>query len=222
MLEQLFPNVQWDIMMGATRETLYMTVISVVATFFLGLILGLILFLTGKGNMWDNRTINGMMSALVNIFRSIPFLILIVLLIPFTTVLVGTMIGENAALPALIIGAAPFYARMVEIGLREIDKGVIEAARSMGAKTSTIIWKVLIPESMPALVSGITVTSIALVGYTAMAGVIGAGGLGNLAFLEGFQRNQNDVTLVATIIILIIVFIIQFFGDFITSKLDKR
>jgi D-methionine transport system permease protein len=136
--------------------------------------------------------------------------------------LVGSMIGENAALPALIIGAAPFYARMVEIGLREIDKGVIEAAKSMGATTSTIIWKVLLPESMPALVSGITVTSIALIGYTAMAGVIGAGGLGNLAYLEGFQRNQNDVTIVATVIILVIVFIVQFIGDFITSKIDKR
>ena len=146
----------------------------------------------------------------------------IVLLIPFTKALIGTMIGKDAALPALIIGSAPFYARMVEIGLREIDKGVIEAAKSMGAKTSTIIWKVLIPESTPALVSGITVTAIALVGYTAMAGVIGAGGLGNLAYLQGFQRSQNDVTLVATIIILIIVFIIQFIGDFITSKLDKR
>jgi D-methionine transport system permease protein len=172
--------------------------------------------------MWQNRAVNGVMSAVVNIFRSIPFLILIVLLIPFTKALVGSMIGENAALPALIIGAAPFYARMVEIGLREIDKGVIEAAKSMGAKTSTIIWKVLLPESMPALISGITVTSIALVGYTAMAGVIGAGGLGNLAYLDGYQRNQNDVTLVATIVILIIVFIIQIIGDVITSKLDKR
>jgi D-methionine transport system permease protein len=199
-----------------------MSAVSVVATFFLGIILGLILFLTGKGNMWESRAVNGIISAFVNIFRSIPFLILIVLLIPFTKALVGTMIGENAALPALIIGSAPFYARMVEIGLREIDKGVIEAARSMGAKTSTIIWKVLIPESTPALVSGITVTSIALVGYTAMAGVIGAGGLGNLAYLEGFQRSQNDVTIVATVIILIIVFIIQFIGDFITAKLDKR
>jgi D-methionine transport system permease protein len=199
-----------------------MTSISVVATFFIGIILGLILFLTGKGNMWENRVVNGVMSAVVNIFRSIPFLILIVLLIPFTKALVGSMIGENAALPALIIGAAPFYARMVEIGLREIDKGVIEAAKSMGAKTSTIIWKVLLPESMPALISGITVTSIALVGYTAMAGVIGAGGLGNLAYLDGYQRNQNDVTLVATIVILIIVFIIQIIGDVITSKLDKR
>ncbi|HWL23866.1 MAG TPA: methionine ABC transporter permease [Ureibacillus sp.] len=222
MLEELLPNINWETMIEATNETLYMTAISVAATFFLGIILGLVLFLTGKDNLWENRFINWIISAFVNIFRSIPFIILIVLLIPFTKAIVGTMIGENAALPALIIGAAPFYARMVEIGLREIDKGVIEAARSMGAKTSTIIWKVLLPESMPALVSGITVTSIALVGYTAMAGVIGAGGLGNLAFLEGFQRNQNDVTIVATIIILIIVFIIQMLGDFITSKLDKR
>ncbi|MET3318678.1 methionine ABC transporter permease [Peribacillus butanolivorans] len=222
MLEELLPNVYWEDIIEATKETLYMTSISVLATFFIGILLGLVLFLTGKGNMWENRAINTIMSAIVNIFRSIPFLILIVLLIPFTKLLVGSMIGENAALPALIIGAAPFYARMVEIGLREIDKGVIEAAKSMGAKTSTIIWKVLLPESMPALISGITVTSIALVGYTAMAGVIGAGGLGNLAYLDGYQRNHNDVTLVATIVILIIVFIIQIIGDVITSKLDKR
>src|SRR6478735_3814034 len=222
MINQWFPNVDWEKMWEATRETLYMAGISTVSTFILGIILGLMLFLTTKGNMWQNHLINKVISAIVNIFRSIPFIILIVLLIPFTTVLVGSMIGENAALPALIIGSAPFYARMVEIGLREIDKGVIEAAKSMGATTSTIIWKVLIPESTPALVSGITVTSIALVGYTAMAGVIGAGGLGNLAYLEGFQRNQNDVTLVATIIILVIVFVIQFIGDFITTKLDKR
>ena len=222
MLNEWFPNVKWDKMWEATTETLYMTSISVIATFILGIILGLLLFLTSKGNIWENAFINKIISAIVNIFRSIPFLILIVLLIPFTIFLIGSMIGENAALPALIIGAAPFYARMVEIGLREIDKGVIEAAKSMGAKTSTIIFKVLLPESMPALVSGITVTAIALVGYTAMAGVIGAGGLGNLAYLEGFQRSRNDVTLMATIIILIIVFIIQFIGDLITSKLDKR
>lgn len=222
MLNEWFPNVKWDSMWEATVETLYMTAISVFATFILGAILGLLLFLTSKGNIWENAAINKIISAFVNIFRSIPFIILIVLLIPFTKFLLGTMIGEDAALPALIIGAAPFYARMVEIGLREIDKGVIEAAKSMGAKTSTIIWKVLLPESMPALVSGITVTAIALVGYTAMAGVIGAGGLGNLAYLEGFQRSRSDVTLMATVIILIIVFIIQFIGDIITTKLDKR
>ncbi|KMY55210.1 methionine ABC transporter permease [Bacillus sp. FJAT-27231] len=222
MLEQWLPNVDWEKMWEATTETLYMTSISVLATFILGILLGLLLFLTAKGNIWQNKAVYGIVSAFVNIFRSIPFIILIVLLIPFTKALVGTMIGENAALPALIIGAAPFYARMVEIGLREIDKGVIEAARAMGAKTSTIIFKVLLPESMPALVSGITVTAIALVGYTAMAGVIGAGGLGNLAYLDGFQRSRNDVTLVATIVILIIVFVVQLIGDLITNKLDKR
>jgi len=222
MIKHYLPNVDWLIMWEETKNTLYMAGISVVATFILGTLLGLILFLTSKGNLWENKPINAVISAIVNIFRSIPFIILIVLLIPLTTFLVGTMIGEDAALPSLIIGAAPFYARMVEIGLREIDKGVIEAARSMGATTGTIIWKVLLPESMPALISGITVTAIALVGYTAMAGAIGAGGLGNLAYNYGFQRNQNDVTLMATVIILVIVFVIQFIGDFITSKLDKR
>ncbi|MCA1041475.1 ABC transporter permease [Bacillus infantis] len=222
MLNEFFPNVNWDKMWEATNETLYMTGISVVVTFILGIVLGLLLFLTSRGNIWQNALINKIIAAFVNVFRSIPFIILIVLLIPFTKFLVGSMIGENAALPALIIGAAPFYARMVEIALREIDKGVIEAAKSMGARTSTIIFKVLLPESMPALVSGITVTAISLVGFTAMAGVIGAGGLGNLAYLEGFQRNRFDVTLMATIVILLIVFIIQVIGDIITSKLDKR
>jgi D-methionine transport system permease protein len=222
MIEKFFPNVNWDRMWEATNETLYMTGVSVLATFILGILLGLLLFLTSKGNIWENKLVNVIISAFVNVFRSIPFIILIVLLIPFTKLIVGTMIGEDAALPALIIGAAPFYARMVEIGLREIDKGVIEAAKSMGAKTSTIIYKVLLPESMPALVSGITVTAISLVSFTAMAGVIGAGGLGNLAYLEGFQRSRFDVTLMATIIILVIVFIIQLIGDLITTKLDKR
>ncbi|MGX1901583.1 methionine ABC transporter permease [Thermolongibacillus altinsuensis] len=222
MWTELFPNVIWEKIWEATIETLYMTGVSVIATFILGTILGLLLFLTSKGNIWENRLINTVIASFVNIFRSIPFIILIILLIPFTKLMVGTILGANAALPALIIGAAPFYARMVEIALREIDKGVIEAAKAMGAKTTTIIFKVLIPESLPALVSGITVTAIALVGYTAMAGVVGAGGLGNLAYLEGFQRNHNDVTFVATVLILIIVFVIQFVGDFVTSKIDKR
>ncbi|RSK28461.1 ABC transporter permease [Bacillus sp. HMF5848] len=222
MLDALLPNVKWEKVIEATWETLYMAFISVVATFVLGIILGLLLFLTSKGNIWENRIVNGIIAAVVNIFRSIPFIILIILLIPFTKIIVGSMLGANAALPALIIGAAPFYARMVEIALREIDKGVIEAAKAMGAKTTEIIWKVLLPESMPALVSGITVTAIALVSYTAMAGVIGAGGLGTLAYLEGFQRGRNDVTLIATVVILIIVFIIQLIGDKITAKIDKR
>ncbi|OEH92283.1 methionine ABC transporter permease [Bacillus solimangrovi] len=218
----MFENVKWDKVWEATVETLYMTSVSVLFTFIFGILLGLLLFLTSKGNLWENKILNGITAAFVNVFRSIPFIILIILLIPFTKAIVGTILGAKAALPALIIGAAPFYARMVEIALREVDKGVIEAARSMGARTSTIIFKVLLPESMPALISGITVTAIALVGYTAMAGVVGAGGLGTLAFLEGFQRSNNDVTFVATVVILIIVFIIQLIGDAVTMKTDKR
>lgn len=222
MAENLFPHLKWEQLFAATRETLYMTALSGVATFVLGIALGLALFLTARGGLLQNRILYSVISLIVNVFRSIPFIILIVLLIPFTKALVGTILGANAALPALIVGAAPFYARLVEIALREVDKGVIEATRSMGARMSTLIFRVLLPESSPALVSGITVTLIALVSYSAMAGVIGAGGLGNLAYLEGFQRNHNDVTLVATVTILVIVFIIQFCGDVITSLLDKR
>ena len=222
MAENLFPHLKWDQLWAATLETLYMTALSGVATFVLGIVLGLALFLTARGGLFHNRTVYNVISIVVNVFRSIPFIILIVLLIPFTKTVVGTILGANAALPALIVGAAPFYARLVEIALREVDKGVIEATRSMGARLSTLVFRVLLPESSPALVSGITVTLIALVSYSAMAGVIGAGGLGNLAYLEGFQRNHGDVTLVATVTILIIVFIIQFCGDAITSLLDKR
>lgn len=222
MVENLFPHLKWEQLFAATQETLYMTALSGIATFVLGIVLGLALFLTARGGLFQNRTLYSVISLVVNIFRSIPFIILIVLLIPFTKALVGTILGANAALPALIVGAAPFYARLVEIALREVDRGVIEATRSMGARLSTLIFRVLLPESSPALVSGITVTLIALVSYSAMAGVIGAGGLGNLAYLEGFQRNHGDVTLVATVTILIIVFIIQFCGDAITSLLDKR
>ncbi|HID9656477.1 TPA: methionine ABC transporter permease [Serratia marcescens] len=222
MIESLFPHLRLDQLWDATRETLYMTGIAGLATLVLGIVLGVLLFLTSKGQLWQNRAVYSLISVLVNVFRSIPFIILIVLLIPFTKSLIGTILGADAALPALIVGAAPFYARLVEIALREVDKGVIEAARSMGAKNRTLIFRVLLPESSPALVSGITVTLIALVSYTAMAGVIGAGGLGNLAYLEGFQRNHSDVTLVATLTILLVVFVIQFIGDTLTRTLDKR
>ena len=222
MFLSLFPNVRFDKIFEATIETLYMTTISAVFDFLLGLIIGLVLFLTSSNQLLENKWINRILSALVNVFRSIPFVILIILLLNFTKLLVGTILGPNAALPALIIGASPFYGRLVEIALREIDKGVIEASIAMGASLWTVIRKVLIPESLPALVSGITVTTISLVGYTAMAGVIGAGGLGNLAYLDGFQRHRFDVVFVATIIILIIVFMIQLIGDVITKHIDKR
>lgn len=222
MFEKLFPNVDMEQLWEATYETIYMTGISLLFAFIIGVILGMLLYLTSKGNIWQNWVVNGVIAAIVNVFRSIPFIILIILLLGFTKFLMNTILGPNAALPALIIASAPFYARLVEIALREVDKGVIEAAKSMGAKTSTIIFKVLLPESMPALISGITVTAIALIGSTAMAGAIGSGGLGNLAYVNGFQMNNPDIILIATIFILAIVFIIQFIGDFITNKLDKR
>ena len=217
-----FARVNWDKVQDKTIETLIMTFESLIAVFVVGLFLGLLLYLTSNSKSTFGRGFYAVVTAIVNIFRAIPFIILIVLLIPFTKVLIGTIIGVQAAIPALIISAAPFYARLVEIGLREVDKGVIEAARAMGAKNSTIILKVLIPESLPAIISGLTVTAIALVGSTAMAGVIGAGGLGNLAYLDGFQRNNSTLTFVATVLILIIVCAVQILGDTIVKKVDKR
>ena len=222
MMEKYLPNVDWSVMWEATYETVYMTAVATIATFIFGLMLGLLLFLTSPHNAWSNKIVHFLTGSLVNIFRSIPFIILIILLIPFTRFLFDSIRGANAALPALIIGSAPFYARLVVIAFREIDGGVIEAARSMGASTWTIIRKVLIPESLPALISGITVTAVMLVGYTAMAGIIGAGGLGHLAFLDGFQRNRMGVVWVATIIIVLFVFLIQWVGDYFTAKVDKR
>ncbi|MCD2256450.1 methionine ABC transporter permease [Agrilactobacillus fermenti] len=208
--------------MTATWDTVWMTLLSVIFVFILGIVLGLLLFeTTGKHSFWA-VLLNKLTAIFVNVFRSIPFIILIVLLIPITKKITGTIIGPKAAIPSLIISAAPFYARLVEIGFHEIEAGVIEAAEAMGASKLQIMWKVLIPESMPAIISGITVTGISLIGYTAMAGVIGAGGLGNLAYQDGFQANQNAVTLTATIVILIIVFIFQAIGDLVVRKIDKR
>jgi len=217
-----FSNLDVDKLLEATYETFYMTLIALSGTFILGILLGLLLFLTDKDGLWENKIINFITATIVNVFRAIPFIILILLLFPFTYFLIGTIRGPNAALPALIIGAAPFYGRLVEIALKEIDKGVIEAAQAMGASTRSIIFKVLIPESMPALISGITVTAIALIGYTAMAGAIGAGGLGSYAYYAGFQRRAFDVVFICSVIIVLIVFIFQFIGDYVSKKLDKR
>lgn len=222
MLSNLFPNIDVQDFWVATYETFYMTIIALIGTVIFGILLGLLLYMTAKDGIWQNKYINWATAAVVNVFRAIPFIILILLLFPFTEFIVGTIRGPNAALPALIIGSAPFYGRLVEIALKEVDKGVVEAAKAMGAKTRTIIFKVLLPESMPALVSGLTVTAIALIGYTAMAGVIGAGGLGNYAYYFGFQRREFDVVFLCTVAIVIIVFIFQFIGDRITNKLDKR
>lgn len=217
-----FSDVNWEKVWSATTETLYMTAVSVVLVFFIGLILGLVLYQTQKGDTALQKILYRIISVIVNFFRSVPFLILIVLLIPFTKLLLQIITGPTAGLPALVFSAAPFYARLVESSFKEIDKGVIEAAEAMGASKGQLVAKVLIPESLPTLISGITTTGISLVGYTAMAGVIGAGGLGNLAYLVGFQRNKPTVTLVSTAIILVIVFFIQLIGDLLVKAVDKR
>ncbi|MEC0282393.1 methionine ABC transporter permease [Terribacillus saccharophilus] len=222
MFEKWFPNVDIADLNTAIYETFYMTILSLIGTFIIGIILGLLLYLTSKGKLWENKVVYSIVAAVVNIFRAIPFIILILLLFPFTDFIVGTIRGPEAALPALIIGSAPFYARLVEIALKEVDNGVVEAAKAMGAKNSTIMFKVLLKESMPALVSGLTVTAIALIGSTAVAGVIGAGGLGDFAYFYGFQRRQFDVVFICTLLIVIVVFVFQFIGDLISNKLDKR
>ncbi|MFC6201991.1 methionine ABC transporter permease [Lactiplantibacillus nangangensis] len=217
-----FSNVDWGNMLSSTWETIWLTLVSMIVVAILGIALGLLLFETTNSQQPWAKVLNWVVALFVNVFRSIPFIILIVLLLPVTQSIVGTIIGPRAALPSLIISAAPFYARMVELAFHELDHGVIEAAESMGATRWQIIRKVLLPESLPALVSGITVTTISLIGYTAMAGAIGAGGLGNLAYQDGFQSNNNAITLVATVIIVIIVFIFQFIGDVAVKHIDKR
>ncbi|PTO39057.1 methionine ABC transporter permease [Enterococcus mundtii] len=217
-----FSQINMETMQQAIMDTLYMTLISMVLVTIIGLILGLILYSIGRKNKLYARIIYGIVSIISNIFRSTPFMILMVLIIPFTKAIVGTMLGAQAAIPALVLSAAPFYARLVEIAFREVSPGVLEAADAMGASYWEIIWKVLIPESVPALISGLTVTTISMIGFTAMAGAIGAGGLGGLAWQEGYQRGNLTVTFVATLIILVIVFIVQGIGDFLTKKTDKR
>lgn len=217
-----FSTVNWPNMWAATWETIWMTVVSVVIVAILGLLLGLLLYETSDSQSLAVRVLNWIVALFVNVFRSIPFIILIVLLLPVTQVIVGAITGAKAAIPSLVISAAPFYARLVELAFHEVDGGVLEAAEAMGANKWQIVYKVLIPESLPALVSGITVTAISLIGYTAMAGAIGAGGLGQLAYTDGFQSYNNAITLVATAVIVVIVFGFQFIGDRSVKALDKR
>lgn len=217
-----FEKVDWTNMQQATLDTLFMTFFSMVLVVVIGLLLGLALYSLGRKQTAGANIFYNVVSIISNAFRSTPFMILMVLIIPFTTLLVGSFLGAKAAIPALVLSAAPFYARMVEIAFREVNPGVIEAAEAMGASYWEIIYKIVIPESVPALISGLTVTTISMIGYIAMAGAIGAGGLGALAWQEGFQRGNYTVTLVATVIILIIVFIIQGVGDFLAKATDKR
>ncbi|WP_297079337.1 methionine ABC transporter permease [uncultured Enterococcus sp.] len=217
-----FEKVNWSTMSVSIYNTLYMTIISTILVVILGLLLGLALYTLGRKSSTSSKLIYTIVSIISNIFRSTPFMILIVLLIPVTTILVGTFLGATAAIPALVLSATPFYARLVEISFREVDAGVLEAAEAMGASYGEIIYKILIPESLPSLISGVTVTTITMIGYTAIAGAVGAGGLGAVAWQEGYQRSNYTITLVATALILVIVFIIQAIGDYLTKRTDKR
>ena len=217
-----FKNVNWPNLWSAAFETIWMTVVSILIVAVFGLLLGLLLYETSGSKSKAVKALNWVVALFVNVFRSIPFIILIVLLLPVTQVLVGAITGAKAAIPSLVFSAAPFYARLVEIAFHEVDGGVLEAAESMGATKWQLVFKVLIPESLPALVSGITVTAISLIGYTAMAGAIGAGGLGQLAYTDGFQSYNNAITLTATVVIVIIVFAFQYLGDFAVKRIDKR
>lgn len=198
-------------------ESLYMICASSVIAFALGMPLGIVLSVTDRGNIMRNRPVNAVLSFLVNIGRSVPFIILMVAIIPLTKWIVGTSIGTNAAIVPLSFAAMPFVARVVESALREVDPGVIEAALSMGAKPMEIICKVLLPEALPAIIAGLTLTLINLVGYSAMAGVIGGGGLGDIAIRYGYQRFKPDVMLVTIVVLILLVQFFQIVGDKLSS-----
>jgi len=207
-----------ELLIKGTIETILMTFVSGFLGFALGLPAGVFLFITRKGQIKENRILNNLLSILINIFRAIPFIILIVWMIPFTRLIVGTSIGVSAALVPLSIGAAPFIARMVENSLLEIPYGLIEASLEMGATPFQIVRKVLLPEALPSLVNSITITLITLVGYSTMGGAVGAGGLGQIGYV-GYDLVVMNIVLV---LLVALVFIIQFTGDFVSKKVDHR
>lgn len=211
----------WMLVRG-TGETLLMTFLSGFFGFVIGLPTGIFLFMTRKGQIMENRFLNTAASVLVNIFRSIPFIILIVWMIPFTRAIVGTSIGVKAALVPLSVGAAPFIARMIENSLLEVPHGLIEAARAMGATPMQIVRKVLLPEALPSIINSAAITLIALVGYSAMGGAVGAGGLGQIGYQYGYVGYDFVVMNVVLVLLVIIVFIIQTAGDFLAAKTDHR
>lgn len=203
-------------------ETIYMTFVSGFFGFVLGLPVGILLFLTRKGQLLENAIYYRVISILVNIFRSIPFIILIVWMIPFTRVIIGTSIGMNAALVPLSVGAAPFIARLVENSLLEVPHGLIETARALGASPLQIIQKVLLPEALPSLINNAAITLITLVGYSAMGGALGAGGLGQIGYQYGYIGYDAVIMNVVLVLLVALVFIIQFAGDRLAKKFDHR
>ncbi len=199
----------WQMIFEGIWETLYMTILSTVIAYIVGLPLGILLSVTGKGGILRNRAVNGILGAVVNILRSVPFLILLVVLIPFTRLIVGTSLGTTATIVPLTIGSIPIVARMVESSLQEIPPGIIEAAESMGASPLEIITRFMLPEAVPSLLLGSAINLATILGYSAMAGFVGGGGLGDIAIQYGFYRYQSDILFVSVAILIIIVQIFQ-------------
>lgn len=206
----------------ALGETVYMVVVSMIIATIVGVPLGVLLHTTSKGQILESPAVNRVAGAVVNAVRSIPFIILLVAIIPFTRLLVGTAIGTTAAMVPLVIAAIPFIGRQVETSLKEVPFGLVEAAQSMGATPAQIIWKVLLPESMSSIVAQLTTVIISLVGESAMAGAVGGGGLGDLAIRYGYQRFRPEIMIATVVILIVLVQLVQFVGNTIAKRLDKR
>jgi D-methionine transport system permease protein len=205
-----------------TLDTLYMTGMSAFIAYLFGLPLGVALVVTDAKGIRPRVQFNRVLGAAVNIVRSVPFIILLIAVIPFTRFVVGSSIGSTASIVPLALGAVPFIARMVESSLKELDKGAIEAAQSMGASLGQIVFRVMLPECLPSLILGATITVITLIGYSAMAGTVGGGGLGDIAIRYGYYRYQNDLMVLTILLLLLIVQAFQSFGNFLSRKADRK
>ena len=218
----MWDNATITMILEGTRDTLYMTLASTFFGYILGLPLGVILAVTDKDGIRSNTLVYKILDVITNVLRSIPFLILLILVIPVTRFIVGKSYGSTATIIPLVIAAAPFIARMVESSIKEVDKGVIEAAQSMGAGTFTIIWKVLLAEARTSLLVGVTIALGTILGYSAMSGAVGGGGLGDIAIRYGYYRYQTDIMLVTIVILVLLVQIMQWIGMLLSKKLDRR
>lgn len=211
-----------DLLAASTWETVWMVGAATLIAYLLGLVLGVLLVVTERGGVLEAPAVNALLSPIVDITRSVPFIILLVAIIPFTRWLVGTSIGTTAATVPLVVAAAPFVARLVEAALKEVDMRVVEAVQAMGANALQVVRKVYLPEALPALVRAATTTAISIVGYSAMAGTVGGGGLGNVAITYGYQRFQADIMLATVVILVVMVQLIQFVGERLAWRLDRR
>lgn len=212
----------FDLLLKGLWETVYMTGLSGVLSFLIGLPLALILVTTDRGGIYQNLFVNRSLGWIVNAARSVPFIIFMVALIPLTRLIVGRSIGVSAAIVPLTLAAAPYFARVAEVSLREVDRALIDAARSMGAPRMTILREVLIPEALPGIISGFTVTLVTLVGASAMAGAIGAGGLGDIAIRYGYQRFETAIMVAVVVILILMVSLMQWAGDALARRIDHR